>query len=69
MVAEHVVAKTDGVPLFVEKLIQLVLEAGLLQAQADRLKQRQLHGTLLLTWHFDVFFYKQLSWQLMDKRR
>jgi hypothetical protein len=68
-VAEPVVAKTDGVPLFVEELIKMVLESGLLQEQADRLKQRQLHGPLLLAWHFDVFCYEQLSWQLMDKRR
>ena len=69
MVAEPVVAKTDGVPLFVEELTKMVLESGLLQEQADGLKQRQLHGPLLLAWHFDVLFYKQLSWQLMDKRR
>ena len=69
MVAEHVVAKIDGVLLFVEELIKMVPESGLLQEQADRLKQRQLHGPLLLAWHFDVLFYKQLSWQFMDKRR
>jgi class 3 adenylate cyclase len=30
-VVEHVVAKTDGVPLFVEELTKMVLESGLLQ--------------------------------------
>src|SRR5215470_18072919 len=33
------------------------------------LKQRQLHDSLLLAWHFDVFFYAQLARQLADKRR
>ena len=63
------VAKTDGIPLSMEEMIKMVLQPGLLQEQAKRLKQRQLHGPLLLAWNFDVFFYKQLSWQLMDKRR
>ena len=66
--AEPVVAKTDGVPLCVEELSKMVLQSGLLQEQADRLKQRQLHGPLLLAWYFDVFFYEQFSWQLMNKR-
>jgi predicted ATPase len=35
-VIEQVVAKTDGVPLFVEELTKMVLESGLLQEQADR---------------------------------
>ncbi len=35
-VAEQVVAKTDGVPLFVEELTKMVLESGLLQERADR---------------------------------
>src|SRR5262249_56278050 len=30
------VAKTDGVPLFVEELTKMVLESGLLQEQEDR---------------------------------
>src|SRR5262249_57990024 len=30
------VARTDGVPLFVEELTKMVLESGLLQEQADR---------------------------------
>ena len=30
-VIEQVVAKTDGVPLFVEELTKMVLESGLLQ--------------------------------------
>jgi predicted ATPase len=33
-VVEHVVAKTDGVPLFVEELTKMVLESGLLQERA-----------------------------------
>jgi class 3 adenylate cyclase/predicted ATPase len=35
-VVAQVVAKTDGVPLFVEELTKMVLESGLLQAQEDR---------------------------------
>jgi class 3 adenylate cyclase/predicted ATPase len=35
-VVEQVVAKTDGVPLFVEELTKTVLESGLLQAREDR---------------------------------
>jgi class 3 adenylate cyclase/predicted ATPase len=34
-VVEQVVAKTDGVPLFVEELTKMVLEAGLLQERED----------------------------------
>ena len=35
-VVEQVVAKTDGVPLFVEELIKMVLESGLLQEREER---------------------------------
>jgi predicted ATPase len=35
-VVEQVVAKTDGVPLFVEELTKMVLESGLLEEQAER---------------------------------
>jgi len=35
-VMEQVVAKTDGVPLFVEELTKMVLESGLLQEREDR---------------------------------
>jgi len=35
-VAEQIVAKTDGVPLFVEELTKMVLESGLLQERAER---------------------------------
>src|SRR5262244_822585 len=35
-VVEQVVAKTDGVPLFVEELIKMVLESGLLQEREAR---------------------------------
>ena len=35
-VLEQVVAKTDGVPLFVEELTRMVLESGLLQERDDR---------------------------------
>ena len=35
-VLEQIVAKTDGVPLFVEELTKTVLEAGLLQEEGDR---------------------------------
>jgi predicted ATPase len=35
-VIEQIVAKTDGVPLFVEELTKVVLESGLLQERAER---------------------------------
>ncbi|HEX2185917.1 MAG TPA: adenylate/guanylate cyclase domain-containing protein, partial [Chloroflexota bacterium] len=35
-VVEQIVAKTDGVPLFVEELTKMVLEAGLLQERDER---------------------------------
>jgi class 3 adenylate cyclase/predicted ATPase len=35
-VLEQIVAKTDGVPLFVEELTQMVLESGLLRERDDR---------------------------------
>src|SRR5262249_15962496 len=35
-VIEQVVAKTDGVPLFVEELTKMVLESGLLQEREER---------------------------------
>ena len=35
-VLQQVVAKTDGVPLFVEELTRMVLESGLLRDQGDR---------------------------------
>ena len=35
-VVEQVVAKTDGVPLFVEELVKMILESGLVQEEADR---------------------------------
>jgi predicted ATPase len=35
-VIEQIVAKTDGVPLFVEELTKMVLESGLLQEREDR---------------------------------
>src|SRR5215813_3888655 len=35
-VMEQVVARTDGVPLFVEELTKMVLESGLLQEREDR---------------------------------
>jgi predicted ATPase len=34
-VVEQVVAKTDGVPLFVEELVKMILEAGLVQEQNE----------------------------------
>jgi class 3 adenylate cyclase len=39
-VVEQVVAKTDGVPLFVEELTKMVLESGWLQEYADRYELR-----------------------------
>ena len=35
-VVEQIVAKTDGVPLFVEEFTKMVLESGLLQEHAGR---------------------------------
>ena len=35
-VVEQVIAKTDGVPLFVEELVKMILESGLVQEEADR---------------------------------
>ena len=35
-VVDQVVAKTDGVPLFVEELTKMVLESGILQEHAER---------------------------------
>ena len=35
-VVEQIVAKTDGVPLFVEELTKMMLESGLLQEQQER---------------------------------
>src|SRR5207244_227452 len=43
-VVEQVVAKTDGVPLFVEELTKMVLESGLLQEREERY---ELTGPLL----------------------
>jgi predicted ATPase len=31
-----VIAKTDGVPLFIEELVRMILESSLVQEQADR---------------------------------
>jgi len=42
-VIEQVVAKTDGVPLFVEELTKMVLESGLLQEREER---EELTGSL-----------------------
>jgi class 3 adenylate cyclase/predicted ATPase len=42
-VCQQVVAKTDGVPLFVEELTKMVLESGLLREQADHY---ELQGSL-----------------------
>src|SRR5262245_56929964 len=39
-VVEQVVAKTDGVPLFVEELTKMVLESGLLQERDERYELR-----------------------------
>ena len=35
-VVQQIVAKTDGIPLFVEELVKTVLEAGLVREDADR---------------------------------
>ena len=42
-VVQHIVAKTDGVPLFVEELTKTVVESGLLTAMDDHY---ELHGPL-----------------------
>ena len=35
-VVEHIVAKTDGVPLYVEELTKAILDSDILRAEADR---------------------------------
>jgi predicted ATPase len=35
-VVQQIVAKTDGIPLFVEELVKTVLESGLIEEEADR---------------------------------
>ena len=35
--SQQVVAKTDGVPLFVEELLKMILESGLVREEADQL--------------------------------
>src|SRR5437867_3057693 len=35
-VVQQVVAKTDGIPLFVEELVKMILEAGLVRESAER---------------------------------
>jgi predicted ATPase len=35
-IVEQVIAKTDGVPLFIEELVRMILESSLVQEQADR---------------------------------
>jgi predicted ATPase len=35
-VVQQIVARTDGVPLFVEEIVKMVLETGLMQEEADR---------------------------------
>jgi class 3 adenylate cyclase/predicted ATPase len=35
-VLQHIVAKTDGIPLFVEELVKMILEAGLVREEAER---------------------------------
>jgi TOMM system kinase/cyclase fusion protein len=35
-VVQQVVAKTDGIPLFIEELVKMILESGLVQEEADR---------------------------------
>jgi predicted ATPase len=35
-VVEHIVARTDGVPLFVEELVKMILESGLVREEGDR---------------------------------
>ena len=39
---DQIVAKTDGVPLFVEELAKAVLESGLLEEEAETLRALQL---------------------------
>ena len=42
-IQEHIVEKTDGVPLFVEELTKTILESGLLKEKSDRY---ELSGSL-----------------------
>jgi class 3 adenylate cyclase len=47
-VREHVISKTDGVPLFVEEMTKMLLESGLLEEHGDRY---ELKGALA---HFSI---------------
>ena len=59
-VVEQVVAKTDGVPLFVEESTKMVLESGLLQEREERYEltgplpplaiPATLHDSLMARW-------------------
>jgi predicted ATPase len=59
-VVEQIVAKTDGVPLFVEELTKMVLESGLLQEREERYEltgalpplaiPATLHDSLMARW-------------------
>jgi class 3 adenylate cyclase/predicted ATPase len=40
-VADEIIAKTDGVPLFVEELTKMVLESGMLQERSGRYELRE----------------------------
>jgi predicted ATPase len=48
-VVQQIVAKTDGIPLFVEELVKTVLESGLVREEADRYI---LTGPLYRPWRF-----------------
>jgi class 3 adenylate cyclase/tetratricopeptide (TPR) repeat protein len=45
-VTQEIVAKTDGVPLFIEELTKTVLESGILEWAADRYELRRALGPL-----------------------
>jgi predicted ATPase len=50
-VVEQVVAKTDGVPLFVEELTKMVLESSLLQEREERYELTGLLPPLAIPHH------------------
>jgi len=47
-VVQQIVAKTDGIPLFVEELVKTILDAGLVREEAER----YVLSALLPPWRF-----------------
>ena len=58
-VVEQIVGKTDGVPLFVEKLTKMVLESGLLQEHEERYALISPYGQNIQT-HYSSIGYASI---------